>query len=202
MNYHSELRSQESLISDLLQKSGTQVFLVSHGKVAVPQRARGAKVSAYRLAFIPGTYVSQELAHRTDVIAMYMGSALQPAETSYIALDISRTFTSIPNSAQVSADNGFGETVTDFLNSEPASGDRKQNLHIIDRASERFDWVDLRDFAPLANSREAGLATSAVSLGTWNIMQNHCQCCDTFSSRRASRDCGYNRFARSHSSAK
>lgn len=43
--------------------------------------------------------------------------------------------------------------------------------------TERFDWLDLRDFAPRASALEAGLATSAVTVAAWQASQNFCPQC-------------------------
>lgn len=44
-------------------------------------------------------------------------------------------------------------------------------------AIQRFDWVDLRDFAPRASGREVGQATTALSLASWYAYQHHCPFC-------------------------
>ena len=41
----------------------------------------------------------------------------------------------------------------------------------------RFDWVDLRGFAPHSNAREAGQATSAITLSIWHSRQRFCPTC-------------------------
>lgn len=48
---------------------------------------------------------------------------------------------------------------------------------MLDRLAERFDWADLRDFAPKASPRDAGLATSAVALSNWQHGQLFCPRC-------------------------
>lgn len=48
---------------------------------------------------------------------------------------------------------------------------------LFDQALTRFDWVDVRGFAPHANPREAGQATSAVCLAGWHASQQHCPVC-------------------------
>mgnify|MGYP000473614800 CR=1 FL=1 len=48
---------------------------------------------------------------------------------------------------------------------------------LLESAATRFDWVDLRGFAPHASAREAGQATSAISLSMWHARQRHCPTC-------------------------
>ena len=57
------------------------------------------------------------------------------------------------------------------------SGDYPNVKPMIDRLAERFDWADLRDFAPKASARDAGLATSAVTLSNWQHRQLFCPRC-------------------------
>lgn len=42
---------------------------------------------------------------------------------------------------------------------------------------ERFEWLDLRDFAPRSSALEAGLVTSAVTVTAWQASQNFCPQC-------------------------
>ena len=48
---------------------------------------------------------------------------------------------------------------------------------LLQQAVTRFDWVDLRGFAPHANAREAGQATSAITLSIWHSRQRFCPTC-------------------------
>lgn len=66
------------------------------------------------------------------------------------------------------ADDAFGEQ------HEPEA---KTSISLLESAAERFDWVDLRGFAPHASAREAGQATTAISLGVWHARQRHCPAC-------------------------
>ena len=55
--------------------------------------------------------------------------------------------------------------------------DHHSDRTMLDRIAERFDWADLRDFAPKATPRDAGLATSAVTLSNWQHRQLFCPRC-------------------------
>lgn len=48
---------------------------------------------------------------------------------------------------------------------------------LLQQAVTRFDWVDLRGFAPHSNAREAGQATSAITLSIWHSRQRFCPTC-------------------------
>lgn len=77
----------------------------------------------------------------------------------------------VPDSAGQGADDAFDESVS-TLASHAAP---KPTL--LQQAVTRFDWVDLRGFAPHANAREAGQATSAVTLSIWHSRQRFCPTC-------------------------
>ena len=74
----------------------------------------------------------------------------------------------VPDSAGQGADDAFDESV-----STPASHAAPKPT-LLQQAVTRFDWVDLRGFAPHANAREAGQATSAVTLSIWHSRQRFC----------------------------
>lgn len=77
----------------------------------------------------------------------------------------------VPDSAGQGADDAFDESV-----SIPASHAAPKPT-LLQQAVTRFDWVDLRGFAPHANAREAGQATSAVTLSIWHSRQRFCPTC-------------------------
>ena len=77
----------------------------------------------------------------------------------------------VPDSAGQGADDAFDDS----------AGAPAQPLvpkpTLLQQAVTRFDWVDLRGFAPHASAREAGQATSAISLSMWHARQRHCPTC-------------------------
>ena len=77
----------------------------------------------------------------------------------------------VPDSAGQGVDDAFDESV-----STPASHAAPKPT-LLQQAVTRFDWVDLRGFAPHANAREAGQATSAVTLSIWHSRQRFCPTC-------------------------
>lgn len=79
---------------------------------------------------------------------------------------------SVPDSAGQGADDAFDESVDLQDSKKPAP---KPTL--LQQAVTRFDWVDLRGFAPHANAREAGQATSAITLSIWHSHQRFCPTC-------------------------
>ena len=60
-----------------------------------------------------------------------------------------------------------------------ATATSQSNAALLVQAVRRFDWVDLRGFAPHASAREVGEATSASSLSVWHSRQRHCPACGT-----------------------
>lgn len=77
----------------------------------------------------------------------------------------------VPDSAGQGADDAFDDSVgapVQPLAPKPT---------LLQQAVTRFDWVDLRGFAPHANAREAGQATSAITLSIWHSRQRFCPTC-------------------------
>ena len=77
----------------------------------------------------------------------------------------------VPDSAGQGADDAFDDSVgapVQPLVPKPT---------LLQQAVTRFDWVDLRGFAPHANAREAGQATSAITLSIWHSRQRFCPTC-------------------------
>jgi NAD+ diphosphatase len=77
----------------------------------------------------------------------------------------------VPDSAGMGADDAFDESV-----GGPAEQSHPKPT-LLQQSVTRFDWVDLRGFAPHANAREAGQATSAVTLSIWHSRQRFCPTC-------------------------
>lgn len=77
----------------------------------------------------------------------------------------------VPDSAGQGADDAFDESV-----GGPAAQSAPKPT-LLQQAITRFDWVDLRGFAPHANAREAGQATSSVTLSIWHSRQRFCPTC-------------------------
>lgn len=173
IDYEVERRAETGLIESVLAEPATSVILVRDGLLAVPRgQANIVRHSAVkmRLATLPGAYVARELPTHPGAVAMYLGSYGGARNERVVAVDI----TAVAPVAGVAAgpvDAEFDETM-DVRESSGAD-----SASLLESAIDRFDWVDLRGFAPHATAREAGQATTAVCLGRWHETQRHCPAC-------------------------
>ena len=171
IDYEVSRRDEPDLFDTALLEPDTKVILVKDGMVAVP-RGQGA-IADYanvhmRLAQLPGAYVAAELHTHPTALAIFLGSYGGKRDEHVVAVDVSRVKAVEPvaaSSEHMGADDAFGEQ------REPEA---KTSKSLLESAAERFDWVDLRGFAPHASAREAGQATTAISLGVWHARQRHC----------------------------
>ena len=174
IDYEVSRRDEPDLFDTALLEPDTKVILVKDGMVAVP-RGQGA-IADYanvhmRLAQLPGAYVAAELHTHPTALAIFLGSYGGKRDEHVAAVDVSRVKAVEPvaaSSEHMGADDAFGEQ------REPEA---KTSKSLLESAAERFDWVDLRGFAPHASAREAGQATTAISLGVWHARQRHCPTC-------------------------
>lgn len=174
IDYEVSRRDEPDLFDTALLEPDTKVILVKDGMVAVP-RGQGA-IADYanvhmRLAQLPGAYVAAELHTHPTALAIFLGSYGGKRDEHVVAVDVSRVKaaeTVAASSEHMGADDAFGEQ------HEPEA---KTSKSLLESAAERFDWVDLRGFAPHASAREAGQATTAISLGVWHARQRHCPTC-------------------------
>ncbi|NMM98789.1 NAD(+) diphosphatase [Bifidobacterium olomucense] len=173
IDYQVDRRIEPNLIENLLADPNTKVVLTRGGRIAVP-RGQGDLVDyenvKMRLATLPGAYVSAELRRYPEVVAMFLGAYAGARGASVVAVDITRV-SQTDAAAAAGADDAFDETVS--LPGEVPSA--KPTL--LQQAVTRFDWVDLRGFAPHASAREAGQATSAITLSIWHSRQRFCPTC-------------------------
>nr|WP_169275673.1 NAD(+) diphosphatase [Bifidobacterium sp. DSM 109958] len=184
IDYQVSRRGEEWLIDATLAEPSTRVMFVDAGRLAVP-RGESMKVNQsaarMRLATVPGAYVAADLAAHPGAFAVFLGAYGSGERLEHIvAVDVTRASrpvraddaTAIPHAANVGADDAF-----DADADRPGASDSGRSPSIIEQAHDRFDWVDLRGFAPHASAREAGLATSAASISMWHRGQRHCPCC-------------------------
>jgi NAD+ diphosphatase len=180
IDYQVDRRSDPHLFEDVFAQPSTSVMLVCAGKVAVPF-GQGALIDyanvTMRLASLPGSYMVQELDRHPEAIALYLGSYGGRRDEHVVAIDvteISRACESrqgrVPDSANSGADDDF-----DDMRGTPRGGNGHPSL--LEQALTRFDWVDIRGFAPHASAREAGQATSATTLSMWHMRQRFCPTC-------------------------
>ena len=172
IDYEVSRRGDPDLFGKVLSEPATKVILVKDGKVAVPH-GQGA-IADYadvkmRLAQLPGAYVASELQSHPSALAMFLGSYGGRRNEHVVAVDVTRVDPGSESTAMASggADDAFAEAP---MQNGPAKS-------LLESAATRFDWVDLRGFAPHASAREAGQATSAISLGVWHARQRHCPTC-------------------------
>lgn len=196
IDYEVDRRGESGLIESLLSDPSTKVMLVKDGLLAVP-RGQGELVdyenARIRLATLPGAYLADELKKHPGAVAMYLGSYGGIRREHVVAIDITRldavagpgrgvaghedagtvdgALGGVPDSAGAHADDAFGDAFDD------AAGAAAGAPGVLRQAVDRFDWADLRGFAPHASAREAGQATTAVSLSIWHSRQRHCPVC-------------------------
>lgn len=82
-----------------------------------------------------------------------------------------------PNDTTITAATARSGGADDAFAEVPAHESQENAKSLLESAATRFDWVDLRGFAPHASAREAGQATSAISLSMWHARQRHCPTC-------------------------
>ena len=150
IDYEVSRRDEPDLFDTALLEPDTKVILVKDGMVAVP-RGQGA-IADYanvhmRLAQLPGAYVAAELHTHPTALAIFLGSYGGKRDEHVVAVDVSRVKaaeTVVASSEHMGADDAFGEQ------HEPEA---KTSKSLLESAAERFDWVDLRGFAPHASAR-------------------------------------------------
>lgn len=128
-----------------------------------------------RLATVPGAYVAAELASHPEAVAMFLGGYGGVRDEHVIAVDITRVRVTgtdgwVPDARSNGADDAFDDK-------ESNSSHWQAQASLFEHAVDRFDWVDLRGFAPHASARQAGQATTAASLGLWHVNQRYCPTC-------------------------
>ncbi|NEG55162.1 NAD(+) diphosphatase [Bifidobacterium platyrrhinorum] len=180
IDYQTERRVEPDLIAKVLLEPATKVILTRDGKIAVP-RGQG-ELADYenvkmRLATLPGAYVAGELATHPQAVAMFLGSYGGRRDEHVIAVDITRV-ARIADGSEQGADAAFDEPEDGTGGTVLKGGARAgAGASLLEQAFDRFDWVDLRGFAPHASAREAGQATSAITLSIWHNRQRFCPTC-------------------------
>ena len=168
IDYEVARRGEPDLFAKVLAEPATKVILVKDGKVAVPH-GQGA-IADYanvkmRLAQLPGAYVAAELESHPSALAIFLGSYggrlgehvvavdvthVQPNDTTIIGCDVSQ--------------RGSGRRV------RRSAGARIAGKREI-AAGKRGNPIRLGGPARIrthASAREAGQATSAISLSMWH----------------------------------
>lgn len=178
IDYQVDRRTDPNLFADLFADPATKVILVRDGLLAVPRGQGGFvdyEAAKMRLSTLPGAYMGVQLAAHPEAVAMFLGSYGGARSEHVVAIDITRIqgprSPMLADSAVNSADGAFDDGGSE----EPLAHHSKTDLLV--QAVDRFDWVDLRGFTPHSSAREAGQATSAVSLSMWHNRQRFCPTC-------------------------
>ena len=127
-----------------------------------------------RLAQLPGAYVAAELESHPSALAIFLGSYGGRLGEHVVAVDVTHVQ---PNDTTITAATARSGGADDSFAEVPAHESQENAKSLLESAATRFDWVDLRGFAPHASAREAGQATSAISLSVWHARQRHCRRC-------------------------
>ncbi|PST49522.1 NAD(+) diphosphatase [Bifidobacterium callitrichos] len=192
IDYQTERRGEPDLIDATLAEPATKVILTRGGLIAVP-RGQGELVDyenvKLRLATLPGAYMAAELKANPDAVAMFLGSYGGRRDEHVIAVDITRVTSRPATFGTDDGTNGAGRGrgvasgasaahgADDAFDETNAADGPQTRKGLLEQALDRFDWVDLRGFAPHASAREAGQATTAISLSIWHNRQRHCPTC-------------------------
>lgn len=192
IDYQTERRGEPDLIARTLAEPATKVILTRNGLIAVP-RGQG-ELADYenvkmRLATLPGAYMATELKANPEAVAMFLGSYGGRRDEHVVAVDITRVTaragsfgvddgTDGASRGSSAASGGVhGQGADAAFDETPAGPTDRARRSLLEQALDRFDWVDLRGFAPHASAREAGQATTAISLSIWHNRQRHCPTC-------------------------
>lgn len=156
VDYCTHLRRQSGLFQQLSRQKKVSVMLVQGQRLGLPhgslERAQQGS-GTLSLALLPGEYVPSFVGSASGGSSSlyFLGSA---SEQHFFALDLDLA-------QKLSTNSSTTKEVGDF----------------IDRAQTRFEWLDLKSFAPRGLSRDVGLATSAVALSSWQNSQQYCPSC-------------------------
>ena len=178
IDYQVARRGDPDLFDTLFADPVTKVILVRGGLLAVP-RGQGNAVNYasanMRLSTLPGAYAGSALAVHPEVVPIFLGSYGALRNEHVVALDITRM--SAPGAASAIPSPSLGADAAFDADGNAPGAVAPDRLDILEQAVERFDWVDLRGFAAHANAREAGQATTAVTLSIWYAGQRFCPSC-------------------------
>lgn len=178
IDYQVARRGDPDLFDTLFADPVTKVILVRGGLLAVP-RGQGNAVNYasanMRLSTLPGAYAGSALAVHPEVVPIFLGSYGALRNEHVVALDITRMST--PGAASAIPSPSLGADAAFDADGNAPGAVAPDRLDMLEQAVERFDWVDLRGFAAHANAREAGQATTAVTLSIWYAGQRFCPSC-------------------------
>ena len=143
---------------------------VPHGQGAIADYAN----VKMRLAQLPGAYVAAELESHPSALAIFLGSYGGRLGEHVIAVDVTHVQ---PNDTTLRL-RRLATGGADARSPKCRRTNRRKTRNRCWKARQPDSTgVDLRGFAPHASAREAGQATSAISLSMWHARQRHCPTC-------------------------
>ena len=148
IDYEVARRGEPDLFAKVLAEPATKVILVKDGKVAVPH-GQGA-IADYanvkmRLAQLPGAYVAAELESHPSALAIFLGSYGGRLGEHVVAVDVTHVQ---PNDTTITAATARSGGADDAFAEVPAHESQENAKSLLESSATRFDWVDLRGFAP------------------------------------------------------
>lgn len=179
-----ERRTDPQLLEELKSDSHTRAVLVCGEHVAVPleQAARaGFQETQLRLASLPLSYVASVIEHpRVHWIYLGVEYAAAAGDTSadvaYLAVDVTAIFSAHQTSrgAQLQRRSSVQALPSPVSQHEASPA---QQTALLNALAYRYGWVSLKQFAPRTSARDAGLATTAVSVAQWHARAQYCHYC-------------------------
>lgn len=179
-----ERRADPQLLEELKSDSHTRAVLVCGEHVAVPleQAARaGFQETQLRLASLPLSYVTTVIEH-PHVHWIYLGvehtatTGGASADVAYLAVDVTAIFSAHQTSrgVQLQRRSSVQSLPSPISQHEAPSA---QQTTLLNALAYRYGWVSLKQFAPRTSARDAGLATTAVSVAQWHAREQYCHYC-------------------------
>lgn len=176
-------RADPRLMEQLEADSRTRVVLVCGEFVAIPLQQIAQvqfQEAKLRLATLPYSYV-KDLAHNPRIHAIFLGidnTDGPDKHVPYVAFDMTEVFTI----HRVDAQPGVSLRATLQLNngavqSELPTQHASSQYALLTAIAQKYAWVSLKQFAPRTSARDAGMATTAVSVASWHALEQYCPRC-------------------------
>lgn len=176
-------RADPRLMEQLETDSRTRVVLVCGEFVAIPLQQIAQvqfQEAKLRLATLPYSYV-KDLAHNPHIHAIFLGidnTDGPDKHVPYVAFDMTEMFAI----HRVDAQPGVSLRATLQLNngavqSELPTQHASSQYALLTAIAQQYGWVSLKQFAPRTSARDAGMATTAVSVASWHALEQYCPRC-------------------------
>ena len=176
-------RADPHVMEQLEADSHTRVVLVCGEFVAIPLQEMAQvqfQEAKLRLATLPYSYV-QELAHNPHIHPIFLGvdkTDSADRHVPYVAFDVTEVFAI----HRVDAQPGVSLRATLQLKDNvmqsalPAQNSSTQYALLV-AIAQKYGWLSLKQFAPRTSARDAGMATTAVSVASWHSLEQYCPRC-------------------------